>query len=68
MSGGLGITAYGVYGTEGTAAPSNAPGARQGPNSWIDSTGNLWMLGGSGYGSSGAQGVLNDLWRFTPAQ
>jgi N-acetylneuraminic acid mutarotase len=60
--------ANGVYGTLGAASPSNTPGARQGPNTWIDSSGNLWMFGGTGYGSSGStSGALDDLWFFTPA-
>ena len=47
--------------------PSNVPGARQAASSWIDSSGNLWLFGGAGYGSTGV-GYLNDLWQFTPAQ
>jgi urocanate hydratase len=67
MSGSTTIKATGVYGTLGAASPNNVPGARQGPNTWVDSSGNLWMFGGGGYGSSGAStGGLNDLWRFTP--
>ncbi|MFC1671243.1 beta strand repeat-containing protein, partial [Spirochaetota bacterium] len=33
----------GVYGTKGTAAPSNKPGSRTNSASWIDSSGNLWL-------------------------
>jgi urocanate hydratase len=68
VTGSTDIEANGVYGTLGTASPNNVPGARQGPDTWIDSSGNLWMFGGFGYGSSGAStGSLNDLWLFTPA-
>ena len=49
----------GTYGTKGTAALSNVPGAREGAVSWIDSNGNLWLFGGTGYG-----GLLNDLWQI----
>jgi len=67
VSGGNGDNASGVYGTQGTAAASNVPGARQTANSWIDSSGNLWLFGGVGYGSTGALGSLNDLWRYSPS-
>lgn len=56
----------GIYGTKGTAAASNNPGGRSGAISWIDSSGNLWLFGGSGHDSTGAYGQLNDLWSYTP--
>lgn len=58
--------AVGVYGIQGAASTANVPGARQGAVSWTDSSGNLWLFGGSGQDSTGAQGVLNDLWEFNP--
>lgn len=57
---------FGIYGTLGTPAATNVPGGRLGTVSWIDSSGNLWLFGGQGYGSSGAEGYLNDLWSYTP--
>ncbi|MBI2439775.1 MAG: hypothetical protein HYV35_00200 [Lentisphaerae bacterium] len=51
----------GTYGTQGTAAPGNTPGAREGAVSWADETGALWLFGGIGYGASGSAGRLNDL-------
>ena len=54
----------GIYGTRGTAAPTNAPGARQKAASWADSSGRLWLFGGTGYAQPGHHGFLNDLWRF----
>lgn len=54
----------GVYGTKGTASPSNVPGSRNDSVSWIDSSGNLWLLGGFGLDSTGTSGYLNDLWKF----
>ena len=57
----------GVYGTQGTAAAGNVPGARYSASSWIDSSGNLWLFGGYGYDSTGAVGKLNDLWRYSPS-
>ena len=52
----------GVYGTRGTAAGTNKPGARYGSVSWKDDMGNLWLFGG-GTGS-GYTKFLNDLWEF----
>jgi N-acetylneuraminic acid mutarotase len=67
ISGGNGDDATGLYGTQGTASATNVPGARQAANSWIDSSGNLWLFGGVGYGSTGGVGNLNDLWRYSPS-
>jgi N-acetylneuraminic acid mutarotase len=67
ISGGSGDNAQGVYGTKGTAAAGNAPGARYSADSWVDSSGNLWLFGGYGDDSTGALGNLNDLWRYTPS-
>jgi hypothetical protein len=58
----------GVYGTLGTAASGNMPGARYGAASWTDKSGNLWLFGGIGYDSTGAQGLLNDLWKYSGGQ
>ncbi len=66
VGGGSGDNATGVYGTAGTAAAGNAPGARQEAISWTDSSGNLWLFGGIGYASSGGVGSLNDLWQYNP--
>ncbi|MBN2534136.1 MAG: hypothetical protein JXB88_14700 [Spirochaetales bacterium] len=54
----------GFYGTKGMASGSNIPGARQDSISWIDSTGNLWLFGGIGYDKAGANGIINDLWKY----
>ena len=56
----------GIFGTKGTAAPSNIPGARKGAVSWIDSSGKLWLFGGLGYYEAGNFGSLNDLWKYDP--
>jgi len=42
----------GVYGTQGTPASGNIPGARRGAVGWTDASGNLWMFGGSGNDST----------------
>lgn len=57
----------GNYGNKGIAAASNVPGARQGEVTWTDRMGNLWLFGGDGYDSTGAVGLLNDLWAYSPA-
>jgi N-acetylneuraminic acid mutarotase len=65
VSGSEARNAGAVYGTEGTAAGSNVPGARQSGSSWIDASGNLWLFGGYGYDSTGTLGNLNDLWKYS---
>ena len=57
----------GIYGTRGTAAPSNVPGGRTGAASWVDATGNFWLFGGAGCDASGASVNMNDLWKFEPS-
>jgi N-acetylneuraminic acid mutarotase len=54
----------GIYGTKGTPAAANIPGARCAAVSWLDGSGNLWLFGGSGYDSTSTLGDLNDLWKF----
>lgn len=58
------IDQSGTYGTKGTAAPSNVPGAREAGLTWIDSSGNLWLFGGFGLDKDGTIDGLNDLWMF----
>ena len=60
-----------VYGTQGTASASNVPGARWRAVSWTDSSGQMWLFGGDGFGTNnfglgGTSGDLNDLWRYKP--
>ncbi len=64
VSGSSDIRQAGVYGTQGTASPSNIPGARESSVSWIDAAGNLWLFGGVGYDAAGTFARLNDLWRY----
>jgi len=35
---------------------------------WVDKHGDLWLFGGAGYDSNGAQGHLNDLWKYSGGQ
>jgi N-acetylneuraminic acid mutarotase len=67
MSGSSTSAGPGTYGTEGTATATNVPGGREGAISWIDSSGNLWLLGGYGWDSAHGFGDLNDLWEFNPS-
>ena len=68
MSGAKVANQKGVYGTQGTAAAANVPGARFGAHSWIDGSGNLFLFGGVGYDSNGSSLVLNDLWKYSGGQ
>jgi N-acetylneuraminic acid mutarotase len=62
VSGSITADAPGVYGTLGVPAATNVPGARAYSVSWIDSSGDLWLFGGTGFSST--FGYLNDLWEF----
>jgi hypothetical protein len=68
VSGSDTVNATGTYGTQGTAAAANVPGARFAHVSWIDSAGNFWLFGGLGFDSTGAQGFQNDLWKYSAGQ
>jgi N-acetylneuraminic acid mutarotase len=57
----------GIYGTQGIASATNIPGARVAAVNWTDSSGNLWLFGGTGMGTGSVPGELNDLWRHTPS-
>ena len=64
MSGATTTNQSGTYGTQGTAAPGNVPGARGSAVTWTDKSGNFWLFGGGGYDSTGTSGDLNDLWKY----
>ncbi len=65
VSGSNGVNQSPTYGTEGTLAPGNTPGARAFLNGWVDANGNLWLIGGYGQ-ETAATGDLNDLWMYMP--
>jgi hypothetical protein len=52
-----------VYGTEGTPAFGNVPGARDSSVTWTDQSGNLWLFGGQS--SPSASALFNDLWEYS---
>src|SRR5712692_9429548 len=56
----------GVYGTKGTAAAANVPGARYSAVGWIDATNNvLGLFGGYGHSTGSLFGDRNDLWKYS---
>jgi PKD repeat protein len=58
------VNAYGSYGTQGIPDPANYPGARWlGFPKWVDTSGNIWLFGGYGYGAN-SNGSLADLWKY----
>jgi N-acetylneuraminic acid mutarotase len=57
----------GVYGKLGTPAAGNIPGSRYGGSSWTDSSGKLWLFGGTGIDTAGGLCTFNDLWEFDSA-
>jgi N-acetylneuraminic acid mutarotase len=65
VSGASTTNAPGVY--QGVPLGGTVPGARQDSVTWIDAAGHLWLYGGYGYDSAGAQGDLGDLWKFDGA-
>jgi hypothetical protein len=66
-----GSTSYnqpGTYGTLGVPAANNIPGTRMSAARWVDKQGTLWLFGGVGLDSVGAEGQLSDLWTFSNNQ
>jgi N-acetylneuraminic acid mutarotase len=55
----------GIYGTMGTPASANRPGARAGSAGWQDNSGNMWLFGGDGYPATGGVGQLSDIWKYS---
>ncbi|MGD0345917.1 MAG: PASTA domain-containing protein [Terracidiphilus sp.] len=67
MSGSSLVLSIGVYGTLGTPAAGNVPGARDGASTWADGSGHLWLFGGEAQDYNGNFGYMNDLWEFAPS-
>lgn len=59
VSGSTVMEQTGNYGSIGVASTTNAPAARYGAVSWIDSNNNLWLFGGNA-----VTGYMNDLWEY----
>jgi N-acetylneuraminic acid mutarotase len=65
LKGNNNVNQNGVYGTLGSASPSNNPGGRAGANVWRDNSGNIWVFGGDGLAATGTvSALLNDLWKY----
>lgn len=59
----------GRYGTLGQSSLANFPSARAGSAGWIDSSGKLWLFGGTGLDVGWDEiyyDCLNDLWMYNP--
>jgi N-acetylneuraminic acid mutarotase len=65
MSGSTTPFQSGTYGAQ-TPPATGTPGSRIQAASWTDSSGNLWLFGGSGRDGNDNQGELNDLWEYPP--
>jgi N-acetylneuraminic acid mutarotase len=65
VSGSTTANAANVYGTQGTPAAANVPGARANSVGWVDTSGSFWVFGGAT--ANTAFNVENDLWTFNPA-
>jgi len=67
MKGSSLVGSGGNYGVQGTEASSSTPGGRNGAVSWTDTSGNLWLFGGSYVYDLFTLGFYNDLWRYNPS-
>jgi len=65
MSGSSTINTSAIYGTMGADASNNMPGGTDGAANWVDSVGNIWMMGGFGIDGSGQYGRKNELWKYS---
>ncbi len=52
----------GVYPSVGQATINSIPSSREGTQSWLDSSNNLWLWGGWGVNNLGTTAYLNDFW------
>lgn len=68
MAGSNEVNGLPVYGTQGTAAANNIPGARVDGITWTDTSGNAWLFGGDGYNAPSSVGLLNDLWKYSSGE
>lgn len=53
-----------TYGTQGVAAASNMPGARNSAACFNGPSNTLWMFGGNGLPGTMSTGSLSDLWKY----
>jgi N-acetylneuraminic acid mutarotase len=57
-------SAQALYGTKGTSASTNIPGARYGSGVACDEVGNVWVYGGRGFDDDNVLSILNDFWKY----
>jgi hypothetical protein len=62
------LSGYATANVPGVYTGTAFPGSRWGAAYCTDSSGTLWMFGGQGYDSTGAIGMLNDLWKYSGGQ
>lgn len=67
VSGSSNINPNPSYGTQGSAAGSNNPGARKGAVMWFDEAGDLFLFGGSSSGYGFTNKTHNSLWKWDGA-
>ncbi|MCY7422822.1 MAG: hypothetical protein LH478_13915, partial [Chitinophagaceae bacterium] len=58
------LNVRGFYGTKGTPALANKPGARFYARGKVDTSGNFLLYEGAGFAASGGLSNLNDLWKY----
>jgi PKD repeat protein len=63
MSGGNGVLAPPVYGTQNFFAAGNTPGGRMNYSGWQDADGFFWLFGGE---NEGTYMDYSDLWKYDP--
>lgn len=66
MSGDVNVFQASNYGTLGTPAITNVPGARYGSTTWIDASGNLWLCNGIGRDAVN-ESYMSDIWKYNPS-
>ena len=64
ISGSKEINKPGVYGTQNQPDSTSRPGGRSYGCTWVDSAGNFWLYGGTGYDADSNLGNLSDLWMY----
>jgi N-acetylneuraminic acid mutarotase len=60
------MNARGIYGTKGSPAAGNVPGARLGAMTWTGNATQRWLFGGVGVDGNGNTSDLSDLWSYNP--
>lgn len=53
-----------LYSQKGVTTATCMPGPRTNGVSWADTSGNLWMFGGSGNDAGNIYGIVSDLWKY----